>query len=142
VSSHFYRPAFVRQPESLPLPPGRPLPESAALVRLLDELRPAAQFTLHGIEFGGAFVMMTREVSGAADAFRRTAAHLRVPVDRHLVDGPGRRLDPPGVLVLPDGHGEGERDPSGVVADSTWFHPRRHGTVTTLIENPPGPCPR
>ncbi|MEU9173200.1 M14 family zinc carboxypeptidase [Streptomyces sp. NPDC048420] len=132
----FYRPAFARQPESLPMPPGDPLPESATLVRLLDELRPVAQFTLHGIEFGGAFVMMTREVPGVADVFRRTAARLRVPVDRHPVDGPDWRLDPPGVLVLPDGHGEGERDPSGFVAQSTWFHPRRHGTLTTLIETP------
>ncbi|MEU1477305.1 M14 family zinc carboxypeptidase [Streptomyces sp. NPDC005760] len=133
---YFYRPAFARQPESLPMPPGRPLPESAALVRLLDELRPVAQFTLHGIEFGGAFVMMTREVPGAAEAFRGTAAQLRVPVDRHPVDGPGWRLDPPGVLVLPYGHGEGERDPSGFAAESTWFSPRRHGTLTTLIETP------
>ncbi|MGC0403297.1 hypothetical protein RKD27_005941 [Streptomyces sp. SAI-126] len=133
---YFYRPAFARQPESLPVPPGKPLPESTALVRLLDELRPVAQFTLHGIEFGGAFVMMTREVPGAAEAFRRTAAQLRVPVDRHPVDGPDWRLDAPGVLVLPDGHGEGERDPSGFVAESTWFHPRRHGTLTTLIETP------
>jgi len=38
--------------------------------------------------------------------------------------------------VLPDGHGEGERDPSGYVAESTWLHPRRHGTLTTLIETP------
>ncbi|WP_328747540.1 M14 family zinc carboxypeptidase [Streptomyces sp. NBC_00285] len=132
----FYRPAFALQPESLPMPPGTPLPESAALIRLLDELRPVAQFTLHGIEFGGAFVMMTREVTGAADAFRRTAARLRVPVDRHPVDGPDWRLDPPGVLVLPDGHRAGERDPSGYVAESTWLHPRRHGTLTTLIETP------
>ncbi|MFC8432529.1 M14 family zinc carboxypeptidase [Streptomyces sp. NPDC057253] len=132
----FYRPAFARQPESLPMPPGEPLPESATLVRVLDELRPLAQFTLHGIEFGGAFVMMTHAVPGAADAFRRTAARLRIPVDRHPVDGPDWRLDPPGVLVLPDGHGTGERDPSGFVAESTWFHPRRHGTLTTLIETP------
>ena len=132
----FYRPAFARQPESLPMPPGEPLPESATLVRVLDELRPLAQFTLHGIEFGGAFVMMTHSVPGAADAFRRTAARLRIPVDRHPVDGPDWRLDPPGVLVLPDGHGTGERDPSGFVAESTWFHPRRHGTLTTLIETP------
>lgn len=132
----FYRPAFARQPESLPMPPGEPLPESVTLMRVLDELRPVAQFTLHGIEFGGAFVMMTRGVPGAAEAFRRTAARLRIPVDRHPVDGPDWRLDPPGVLVLPDGHGEGERDPSGYVAESTWFHPRRHGTLTTLIETP------
>ncbi|MEU6351150.1 M14 family zinc carboxypeptidase [Streptomyces sp. NPDC047072] len=131
---HFYRPAFAHQPESLN--PTDPLPESAALVRLLDELRPVAQFTLHGIEFGGAFAMMTHQVPGAADAFRATAARLRIPVDHHPVDGPDWHLAPPGVLVLPADHGGAERDPSGYVAESTWLHPRRHGTLTTLIETP------
>jgi hypothetical protein len=135
---YFYRPAFARQPESLPSPDqGRdPLPESAALVRLLDELRPVAQFTLHGIEVGGAFLMLTREVPGAARAFRETAARLRIPLDCHPVDGPDWQLDAPGVLLLPGDRSEGERDPSGFVAESTWLHPRRYGTLTALIEAP------
>ena len=134
----FYRPAFARQPESLPAPGERrePLPESAALVRLLDELRPAAQFTLHGIEVGGAFLMLTREVPGAARAFRDTAARLAVPLDRHPCDGPDWHLDAPGVLLLPDDRGEHERDPSGFVAESTWLYPRRYGTLTALVEAP------
>ncbi|PBC63616.1 3-hydroxyacyl-CoA dehydrogenase [Streptomyces sp. Tue6028] len=134
----FYRPAFARQPESLPGPdePRAPLPESRALVGLLDELRPVAQFTLHGIEVGAAFMMATREVPGAADAFRRTAARLRIPLDRHPCDGPDWRLDAPGVLLLPDDRGGGERDPSGFVAESTWLYPRRYGTLTVLVETP------
>ncbi|MGW1722934.1 M14 family zinc carboxypeptidase [Streptomyces sp. NPDC002306] len=135
---HFYRPAFARQPESLPAPgeEREPLPESATLVRLLDELRPVAQFTLHGIEFGGAFAMLTREVAGAARAFRETAARLRVPLDDHPCDGPDWHPDPPGVLLLPDHGGGSERDPSGFVAGSTWLHPLRHGTLTALVEAP------
>ncbi|MFR9796220.1 M14 family zinc carboxypeptidase [Streptomyces sp. MS06] len=134
----FYRPAFARQPESLPAAggPGSPLPESAALVRLLDELRPVAQFTLHGIEFGGAFTMLTRPVPGAARAFRDTAARLRIPLDHHPCDGPDWRPDPPGVLHLPAGSAGSERDPSGFVAESTWLYPRRYGTLTALVEAP------
>ncbi|MFJ5266148.1 M14 family zinc carboxypeptidase [Streptomyces sp. NPDC088387] len=134
----FYRPAFARQPESLPVrgEDRRPLPESATLVRLLDELRPVAQFTLHGIEFGGAFTMMTRPVPGAARAFRTTAALLRVPLDDHPCDGPDWLPAPPGVLLLPDGRTCTERDPSGFVAESTWLYPRRYGTLTTLVEAP------
>jgi hypothetical protein len=135
---YFYRPAFASQPESLPAPgEGRePLPESRALVRLLDELRPVAQFTLHGIEVGGAFLMLTREVPGVARAFRETATRLRIPLDRHPVDGPDWQLDPPGVLLLPGDRSERERDPSGFVAESTWLYPRRYGTLTALIEAP------
>ncbi|WP_367323034.1 M14 family zinc carboxypeptidase [Streptomyces sp. HUAS ZL42] len=133
-----YRPAFACQPESLPaLGENRdPLPESATLVRLLDELRPVAQFTLHGIEFGGAFAMLTRDVPGAARAFRETAALLRIPLDDHPCDGPDWHPDPPGILQLPAGRAGSERDPSGFVAESTWLYPRRHGTLTALVEAP------
>lgn len=46
------------QPEFLPVTgEGRdPMPESQALVRLIDELRPAVQFSLHGVEVGGSFL--------------------------------------------------------------------------------------
>lgn len=138
---HFYRPAFARQPESLPVqdapgPPVPPMPESATLVRLLDELRPVAQFTLHGIEFGGAFAMLTRPVPGAGQAFRDMAARLRVPLDHHPCDGPDWLPEPPGVLLLPGDRGGSERDPSGFTAESTWLHPRKYGTLTTLVEAP------
>ncbi|MFJ6655792.1 M14 family zinc carboxypeptidase [Streptomyces sp. NPDC091377] len=138
----FYRPAFARQPESLPAPgeDRAPLPESATLVALLDRLRPVAQFTLHGIEFGGAFAMMTRPVPGAARAFRATADLLRIPLDDHPCDGPDWQPDRPGVLIRPGGppgdRAGSERDPSGFTADSTWLYPRRYGTLTTLIEAP------
>ncbi|MEU9338229.1 M14 family zinc carboxypeptidase [Streptomyces sp. NPDC048290] len=134
----FYRPAFARQPESLPAPGSArpPMPESATLVRLLDELRPVAQFTLHGIEFGGAFAMMTRPVPGAARAFRATAGRLGVPLDDHPCDGPDWLPERPGILIRPGDRTGDERDPSGFVAESTWLYPRRYGTLTTLVEAP------
>ncbi|WP_345942527.1 M14 family zinc carboxypeptidase, partial [Streptomyces sp. SID486] len=139
----FYRPEFACHPESLPAPggDGERLPESAALVRLLDELRPLAQFTLHGIEFGGAFTMQTGEVPGAARAFRDTAARLRIPLDDRPGDGPDWEPDPPGVLRPADGDRGSERDPSGFVAESTWLYPRRHGTLTALVEAPAWAAP-
>ncbi|MFF4038896.1 M14 family zinc carboxypeptidase [Streptomyces sp. NPDC001816] len=140
---HFYRPAFACQPESPPAPgTGRqPLPESAALVRMLDELRPVAQFTLHGIEFGGAFMMQSRRVSGAARTFREAAGLLRIPLDDHPCDGPDWHCDPPGVLRLPEESTGSERDPSGFVAESTWLYPRRYGTLTVLVEAPAWAAP-
>ncbi|MFJ9814651.1 M14 family zinc carboxypeptidase [Streptomyces sp. NPDC101151] len=140
---HFYRPAFACQPESPPAPGTgrRPMPESAALVRLLDTLRPVAQFTLHGIEFGGAFTMQTRQPAGAARAFRETAARLGIPLDDHPCDGPDWHPDPPGVLRLPDECTGSERDPSGFVAESTWLYPRRYGTLTALVEAPAWAAP-
>lgn len=140
---HFYRPEFACQPESLPVPgTGRePLPESAALVRLLDELRPVAQFTLHGIEVGGAFTLQTRRVPGAARAFRETAALLRIPLDHRPYDAPDWQPDPPGVLRLPEGNTGSERDPSGYVAESTWLYPWRYGTLTAVVEAPAWSAP-
>ncbi|MFE1307549.1 M14 family zinc carboxypeptidase [Streptomyces sp. NPDC058755] len=140
---HFYRPEFACQPESLPVPGSarEQLPESAALVRLLDELRPAVQFTLHGIEVGGAFTLQTRKVPGAARAFRKTAALLRIPLDHRPYDAPDWEPDPPGVLRLPDGNTGNERDPSGYVAESTWLYPWRYGTLTVVVEAPAWAAP-
>ncbi|MGW0826404.1 hypothetical protein [Streptomyces sp. NPDC002845] len=44
--------------------------------------------------------MQTRQVPGAAHAFRETAARLRILLDDHPCDGPDWHPDPPGVLVL------------------------------------------
>ncbi|WP_329117345.1 M14 family zinc carboxypeptidase [Streptomyces sp. NBC_01465] len=135
---HFYRPAFVCQPESLPAQgDGRdPLPESSALVRLLDELRPTVQFSLHGIEFGGAFLQLTRPVPGAAHDFRETAGRLGVPLEHRPYDSVDWDEDGPGVLVLPGARTRGERDASGFVSEMTWTYPLRHGTVTAIVETP------
>ncbi|MER5404480.1 M14 family zinc carboxypeptidase [Streptomyces sp. NPDC002769] len=134
----FYRPAFAAQPEFPPVAedPRAPMPESEALLRLIDELRPVVQFSLHGVEVGGTFLQLTRAVPGAPAAYRRIAADLGVPLEHRPFDGMGWLVEGPGVLVLPDGSPAEERDPSGFVSRSTWLHAMRHGTVSAVVEAP------
>ncbi|GAA2257115.1 hydroxylacyl-CoA dehydrogenase [Streptomyces ruber] len=135
---HFYRQQFTCQPESRPVGgrAGAPLPESDALVDLLDELRPAVQFSLHGIEVGGTFLQLTRAVPGAARAFRELAGNLRIPVEDRPFDGMDWFVEGPGVLVLPGTGPAGERDASGFRSEVTWTYPMRYGTVSAVIEAP------
>lgn len=94
----FYRPAFAAQPEFPPVmsDPRPVMPESEALVRLIDELRPVVQFSLHGVEVGGSFLQLTRAVPGRRPptvGSRRTSASPGTPaVRRHGMAGrePGR----------------------------------------------------
>nr|WP_268249475.1 M14 family zinc carboxypeptidase [Streptomyces poonensis] len=139
---HFYRQEFTCQPEFRPTGTRAraPLPESDVLVGLLDELRPAVQFSLHGIEVGGTFLQLTREVSGAARTFRELAGNLRIPVEHRPFDGVDWFVEGPGVLVL-SGTEAGtepsdERDASGFLSEVTWTYAMRHGTVTAVIEAP------
>ncbi|WP_308403277.1 M14 family zinc carboxypeptidase [Streptomyces sp. BV286] len=134
----FYRPAFISQPEFPPVEsdPHDSMPESRALIRLIDELRPVAQFSLHGVEVGGSFLQLTCPVPGAPRAFRSVAAELGIPLEYRPFDGMGWFVDSPGVLVLPDGSPAEERDPSGYVSQSTWMYAMRHGTVSAVVEAP------
>ncbi|WP_095854652.1 M14 family zinc carboxypeptidase [Streptomyces sp. Ag82_O1-15] len=134
----FYRPAFAAQPEFPPVAsdPRPVMPESEALVRLIDELRPVVQFSLHGVEVGGSFLQLTRAVPGAAVAYRRIAADLGIPLEHRPFDGMGWLAESPGVLVLPDSSPTEERDPSGFTSQATWLYAMRHGTVSAVVEAP------
>ncbi|MFI6288460.1 M14 family zinc carboxypeptidase [Streptomyces sp. NPDC051018] len=134
----FFRPAAASQPEFPPEGGDRDslMPESRALISLLDELRPRLQFSLHGHEVGGAFVQLTGPVPGAPDAFREAAAALDVPLEFRPYDGVDWIADSPGVLLLPEGSGTSERDPGGFSAQATWMYAMRHGTVSVVAEAP------
>ncbi|MFJ8020175.1 M14 family zinc carboxypeptidase [Streptomyces sp. NPDC096311] len=134
----FYRPAFAAQPEFPPVAsdPRPVMPESEALVRLIDELRPVVQFSLHGVEVGGSFLQLTRAVPGAAATYRRIAADLGIPLEHRPFDGMGWLAESPGVLVLPDSGPTEERDPSGFTSQATWLYAMRHGTVSAVVEAP------
>jgi hypothetical protein len=135
----FYRQNFTRQPEFLPgAGDGRaPMPESLALVDVLDELRPELQFSLHGIEVGGSFLQLTAPLPGAARAYRGVARELGVPLEFRPFDGVDWLADSPGVLCLPaERLDEEEKDPSGFLSRATWTHPAKYGTVSAVIEAP------
>ncbi|MFI2432800.1 M14 family zinc carboxypeptidase [Streptomyces sp. NPDC018693] len=135
----FYRPAGPEQPEWSPalLPPDRLPPETRALIRVIDELRPYLQVTLHGTELGGSWVQLTRDVPGLAEPFAKSAAELHIPVETGASDAAGWPASGPGVRVMP-GPGAGAAYPSmpDDARHSTWYHVHRYGGLTAVVEVP------
>ncbi|GAA1164251.1 M14 family zinc carboxypeptidase [Streptomyces hebeiensis] len=135
---HFFRPGFARQPEWLPTEPGAaPMPETRALLRLQDELRPYLQCSLHGVDVGGSFVQLTRELPGLADHLNRSAAEFRIPVERGPYDAFFWPSPGPGVYDMPRPQ-EADQFLSlpAATATSTWLRPHRYGTLTAVVEAP------
>lgn len=135
---NFFRPGFLEQPEWLPDgAAGAALPETRTLLDLQDELRPFLQCSLHGVDVGGGFVELTRDLPGLAGRVAHTAARLGIPRELGPYDtlywpslGPAvYRIPPPRIGDLAAAITE-------AAVESTWFHPYRHGTVTAVVEAP------
>ncbi|MGN9757829.1 M14 family zinc carboxypeptidase [Streptomyces sp. SD31] len=135
----FYRPAAPEQPEWAPaaLPPDRLPPETRALTRVIDELRPYLQVTLHGTDLGGSWVQLTKDVPGLAEPFAKSAAQLHIPVETGASDAAGWPAAGPGVHVMP-APGAGAAYPSmpDDARSSTWYHVHRYGGLTAVVEVP------
>lgn len=135
---HFFRPGFLEQPEWLPEgADGAVLPETRVLLGLQDELRPVLQCSLHGVDVGGGFVELTRDLPGLAPRLAHIADGLGVPLELGPYDtlywptlGPGvYRIPPPRTGDLAAAITE-------AAVESTWFHPDAYGTVTAVVEAP------
>ncbi|MFF4378594.1 M14 family zinc carboxypeptidase [Kitasatospora sp. NPDC001547] len=135
---HFFRPSFEEQPELLPAPgSGRPaMPESLALTGLIDELRPFLQCSLHGVDFGGAFVQLTGPVRGLAGRFARSAERAGVPLDVDSFDAIGWASPDPGTYLMPAPGTGGSRALPDEPELSTWSYAARYGAVTAVLEVP------
>ncbi|WP_280848675.1 MULTISPECIES: M14 family zinc carboxypeptidase [unclassified Streptomyces] len=135
----FFRPAGAEQPEWAPamLPPDRLPPETRALTRLIDEVRPYVQVSLHATDLGGSWVQLTKDVPGIAEPFAKSAVELHIPVETGASDAAGWPASGPGVHVMP-APGAGAAYPS--MPDdarlSTWYHAHRHGGLTAVVEVP------
>lgn len=135
---NFFRPGFLEQPEWLPDgAAAAALPETRALLRLQDELKPFFQCSLHGVDVGGAFVELTRDLPGLSRRVAHAAARLGIPRELGPYDtlywprlGPAvYRIPPPRPRDLAAAITE-------AAVESTWYHPHRHGTVTAVVEAP------
>ena len=135
----FYRPAGPEQPEWSPsvLPPDRLPPETRALIRVIDEVRPYLQVTLHGTDLGGSWVQLTKDIPGLAEPFAKSAAELRIPVETGSSDAAGWPASGPGVHVMP-APGADVAYPSmpDDARHSTWYHAHRYGGLTAVVEVP------
>lgn len=136
---HTFRPAAAEQPEWAGSfrAPGDELPETYALLAVIDELRPFLQCSLHGTDVGGSWVQLTSDIPGLAEPFGKYAAELDIPVQAGTYDALFWQGSGPGVYVLPPGgrreHFAGEPEN---VNGSTWCRPQRHGGLTALVEVP------
>jgi hypothetical protein len=135
---NFFRPGFLEQPEWLPDgAAAAALPETRALLDLQEELRPFVQCSLHGVDVGGGFVELTRDLPGLAQRVAHSAARLGIPRELGAYDAlywPG--LGPAVYRIPPPRRGDLPAAITEVAVESTWFHPYRHGTVTAVVEAP------
>ena len=137
---HFFRPCTAEQPEWLPHSGGvraAVLPETRALVGVLDGLRPVLQCSLHGIDVSGCFIQLTSEVPGVSERIRKSAAELDIPLESGSSDAFQWPSPGPGVYVMPPG----DDHAAGDGAHSTWTHAQRYG-VTAIVEVPMWACDR
>lgn len=136
---NFFRPPGPEQPEWAPslLPPDRLPPETLALTRLIDELRPALQVSLHGTDLGGSWVQLTRDIPGLAEPFGKSAAELRIPVETSASDAAGWPSPGAGIFVMPEpGPADGGAFHPEDTRLSTWYHAHRHAGTTAIVEVP------
>ncbi|MEU9186778.1 M14 family zinc carboxypeptidase [Streptomyces sp. NPDC048484] len=135
----FFRPAGPEQPEWSPavLPPDRLPSETLALIRVIDELRPYLQVTLHATDLGGSWVQLTKDIPGLAEPFAKSAAELNIPVETGASDAAGWPASGPGVHVMPP-PGSELAYPSmpDDARQSTWYRAHLYGGLTAVVEVP------
>ncbi|MDF3298510.1 M14 family zinc carboxypeptidase [Streptomyces tropicalis] len=135
---NFFRPGFLEQPEWLPDgAAAAALPETRALLDLQDELRPFLQCSLHGVDVGGGFVELTRDLPGLPQRLAHSAARLGIPLELGAYDTLYWPDLGPAVYRIPPPHrGDLAAAITEAAVESTWYHPHRHGTVTAVVEAP------
>ncbi|MFS8099733.1 hypothetical protein LFM09_21645 [Lentzea alba] len=143
--SEFYRPAMCDQPEwTFPVLDERAyfdatLPESEALARVIDELRPHFQYSLHNADFGGVFFILSKDVPGVADDLAQVAAGLGVPLSLGSVDTLGWPQAGPAVYLMPPAEAIIAANANGSEArhgGSSTHYAEKYGTTTLITEVP------
>ncbi|WP_128374757.1 M14 family zinc carboxypeptidase [Streptomyces cavernae] len=135
---NFFRPGFLEQPEWLPDgADGAVLPETRALLDVQDELRPFFQCSLHGVDVGGGFVELTRDLPGLAQRLAHTAARLGIFLELAPYDALyWPELGPSVYRIPPPRPADRAAAITEAAVESTWYHPHRYGTVTAVVEAP------
>ncbi|WP_454198870.1 M14 family zinc carboxypeptidase [Nocardia sp. Marseille-Q1738] len=107
VARGFYRPPAAEQPEwCFPTvwrgrSVGVPLPETKAMMALIDRTRPALIASLHNAEFGGGFFYTSGGDAEYWSALTDRLSAAEVPIYLRGPDAPGARTLAPGVFELP-----------------------------------------
>lgn len=126
---HHYRPAFAEQVEWTF---GDPMPETAALAALIDELRPALMCSLHNGQYGGVFHYVNTDDAELAARLSEVPAKHGLPPHNAIWEAPDSAVLAPGVLRMPS--------VPGLVSSADYAS--RHGTTTVITEVPYWEDPR
>ncbi|MFC4589431.1 M14 family zinc carboxypeptidase [Sphaerisporangium corydalis] len=111
---HFYRPAWADQVEwTFPLTGDgytfdRTLPETEALIGVMDEVRPAFVYSLHNGEYSGAYYYINRDDTVLAARLTELPGLEGIPLHHGEPELPGATLIAPAVYRSPGGARQAE----------------------------------
>ncbi len=146
---HFYRPASDDQVEwTFPFSYkgayfDAVLPETLALMRLIDETKPAFLCSLHNAETGGVYYYLSREAPALYSALQEIPARLGLPLDRGEPEAPYVPVFAPAIF----GHisreqsydyleQAGQNPLDGAYGESSSHYAARYGTFSLVSELP------
>ena len=148
---HFFRPAPFDQVEwTFPveykaLRFDRPLPETQALMHVIDEVKPQFLYSLHNAGFGGVYYYVTRECSSLYDLFHQIPAWYDLPLHLGEPELSSAVKFAPAIfrmLTVEETYDHLEKngipDPAAVLQSgaSSDGYAQRHGTFTLVVEMP------
>jgi hypothetical protein len=147
---HFYRPAGSEQVEwTFPIDYrgvyfDDAIPETVALMRLIDEVRPVFTCSLHNSEYGGAFYYVSRGTPELFATLQAIPGHVGVRLDTGEPESPDlelfdtaiyRSLSARTIIDAALANGRAA-DSMGSSGGSSADYGDRHGTFTLLCEVP------
>ncbi|MEV1248288.1 M14 family zinc carboxypeptidase [Nonomuraea sp. NPDC050022] len=138
-AEHFYRPDLADQVEwTFPLVSGdyrfdRPLPETAALMRLMDEVRPSLVCSLHNAEYQGAFFYLNRRDTVLAERLAGLPGMEGLPPHHGEPELPGAEPIAPAVFLTLGGARVGAAFGAG---GSSADYAARFGALHLITEVP------
>ncbi|GAA4623777.1 M14 family zinc carboxypeptidase [Cellulomonas oligotrophica] len=145
----FYRPAPDEQVEwTFPfawkdLWFDRVMPETLALMRVIDEVRPQLMVSLHNAEMGGVYYYVSSTVPGLVDALHAVPASFGLPLETGEPESPALTQVAPAVFLtgsVADEYAYLETlgvDPGPLMSgDSSSAYAARHGTFSLVAELP------
>lgn len=120
------------------------LPETQALQRVIDDVRPDFYIPLHNSETGGAYYYMSSPLAGMVPLLHRLPEEFGIPLHLGEPESPHSEVVAPAVFAA----GSVERVyewreangldpvPEGGAGQSSTSYARRHGTVSLIAELP------
>ncbi|WP_283135180.1 M14 family zinc carboxypeptidase [Rhizohabitans arisaemae] len=146
---HFYRPAGTEQVEwTFPFSYkkayfDRVIPETLALMRLIDETKPAFFTTLHNGEAGGVFYYLNRAEPALQAELKALPARYGIPLHTGEAEHPSVKLLEEAIYLMPDMQDAYDyleslgQDPAehitGAASDS---YIKKYGTLSVVAELP------